>query len=151
MARPARIICVGNRHVAGDDLGPRVHALLARSRLPQGIELVDGGLLGLDLLWAVEGAGRAVFVDAVAGFAPPGEVVMLGREAVAALAEGDGEGRWGHDAGLPYLFHLLPRVCDGAMPEVMLIGMEAPAGDAPAGNALVAALAARALEEASRP
>jgi hydrogenase maturation protease len=142
MDRPARIICVGNRHVPGDDLGPRVHDLLAVSPLPGGVELVDGGLRGLDLLRTVEGAGRAVFVDAVAGFAPPGEVVTLGREVVAALAEG----AWGHAAGLPHLFHLLPRVCDGVMPEVMLIGAETPAG-----AAMVAAVAARALEEAARP
>ncbi|CAA7624665.1 Ni,Fe-hydrogenase maturation factor [Candidatus Terasakiella magnetica] len=142
MPRPARIICVGNRHHPDDDLGPRVHALLAGSKLPDGVELVDGGLCGLDLLRVVEGAGRAVFVDAVEGFAPPGEVVMLGREDVAALAEGP----WGHDAGLPYLFHLLPQVCDGEMPDLMLIGAGCPAG-----AAVVAGIAARALEEAVRP
>ncbi|MDO8607310.1 MAG: hydrogenase maturation protease [Phaeospirillum sp.] len=142
MPRPARIICVGNRHSPGDDLGPRVHALLAGSRLPGGVELVDGGLCGLDLLRVIEGAGRAVFVDAVAGFARPGEVVTLHREDVAALTEGV----WGHDAGLPYLFHLLPRVCDGEVPEVLLIGAEGPAE-----TAMVAAVAARALAEAVRP
>lgn len=139
----ARIICVGNRHIPGDDLGPRVHALLAGSALPDGIDLVDGGLCGLDLLWTVEGVGRAVFVDAIAGFADPGEVVTLGREEVAELAEGS----WGHDSGLPYLFHLLPRVCDGKMPEVMLVG----AAEVSAGTSVVAAVAARALEEALRP
>ncbi len=139
MSRPARIICVGNRLLPGDDLGPRVHDLLAGSALPDGVELVDGGLYGLDLLRSVEGAGRAVFVDAVAGFAPPGEVVALGRDEVSALAHG----AWGHDAGLPHLFHLLPRVCDGELPEILLIGAEHPAD--------VAQVAARALAEASRP
>ena len=142
MAGPARVICVGNRHVPGDDLGPRVHDLLASGPLPIDIELIDGGLLGLDLLRLVEGAGRAVFVDAVAGFAPPGEVVALPREEVAALAEGG----WGHESGLPHLFHLLPRVCDGEPPEVILVGAEPPSG-----SAVVAAVALRALTEASRP
>lgn len=142
MARPRRIICVGNRHRPDDDLGPRVHDLLAGTALPDGIELVDGGLGGLGLLSVVETAGRAVFVDTVAGFGPPGRMVTLSRHEVAAQAEGP----WGHDAGLPYLFHLLPRVCDGAVPEVILLGAEMPAGDA-----LVAAIAARAVEEASRP
>jgi hydrogenase maturation protease len=139
MTRPARIICVGNRLVAGDDLGPRVHDLLAGSALPAGIELVDGGLLGLDLLRAVEGSARAVFVDCVEGFAPPGEVVALARREVSDLADG----AWGHDAGLPYLFRLLPLVCDGEMPEVTLIGAGHPAAEE--------AVAARALEEALRP
>lgn len=139
MTRPARIICVGNRLVPGDDLGPRVHDLLAGSALPAGIELVDGGLLGLDLLRAVEGSARAVFVDCVEGFAPPGEVVALGRDEVSDLADG----AWGHEAGLPYLFRLLPLVCDGEMPEVTLIGAGHPAR--------TEAVAARALEEALRP
>ncbi|CUW39306.1 putative hydrogenase maturation protease [Magnetospirillum sp. XM-1] len=139
MARPARIICVGNRLVPGDDLGPRVHDLLAGSALPVGVELVDGGLRGLDLLRAVEGAARAVFVDCVEGFAPPGEVVTLARGEVADLADG----AWGHDAGLPYLFAMLPLACDGEMPEVTLIGAGHPAE--------VEAVAARALKEALRP
>jgi len=142
MARPARIICVGNRHVPGDDFGPRVHDLLAAGRLPRGIDLIDGGLHGLDLLRLVEGSGRAVFVDAVEGFAEPGAVVALDRRQVAALAEG----AWGHAAGLPHLFRLLPLVCDGDLPEVILIGAEPPAG-----GRTVEAVAARALAEASRP
>ncbi len=142
MARPARIICVGNRLVPGDDLGPRVHDLLAARPLPAGVELVDGGLFGLDLLRVVEGAGRAVFVDALQGFGAAGAVVMLRRDAVAALAEG----AWGHAAGLPHLFHLLPRVCCGDLPEVLLVGAETPAGDA-----ALHEVAARALREAVRP
>ena len=142
MALPTRIVCVGNRQVPGDDLGPRVHDLLAGGPLPDGIELIDGGLHGLDLLAVVEGAGRAVFVDALEGFAAPGTVLTLPRHQVAAAADGP----WGHHAGLPYLFHLLPRVCDGAIPEVILVGAELPAG----GEA-VAAVAARALAEAGRP
>ena len=50
--RPAavRIICVGNRLVAADAAGPQVHDRLAGRPLPPGVELVDGGLQGLDLL-----------------------------------------------------------------------------------------------------
>lgn len=140
--RPSSIICVGNRHHPGDDLGPRVHDLLAQSPLPAGIQLVDGGLCGLDLLWSVEGVARAVFVDALDGFAQPGDVVTLGWKDVAALAEGS----WGHEAGLPYLFHLAPKVCDGPMPELTLVGAQCPAGPD-----VIAAVAARALAEASRP
>jgi len=141
MVCPARIVCVGNRFVPGDDLGGRVHDLLAGRPLPDGIELVDGGLHGLDLLRVVEGARRAVFVDSIAGFGAPGAVVVLPRAEVAALAEG----AWGHHAGLPHLFHLLPRLCDGPPPEVILVGAEGPAGPA-----AVEAVAARAMAEALR-
>jgi len=135
------IICVGNRYRAGDDLGCRVHDLLAGRPLPGGVALIDGGLKGLDLLRCVEGTRRAVFVDAVDGFAAPGEVVVLPGKTVAALAEGG----WGHGAGLPQLFHLAPLVCDVPPAEMMLVGAEPPVGDA-----VVAAVAARAVAEAVR-
>lgn len=139
MARPVRIICVGNRIAPGDDLGPRVHDLLAGRSLPPGVELIDGGLMGLDLARLVDGTARSVFVDAVEGFAEPGAVVVLPRQQVALLAEG----AWGHGAGLPYLFHMLPGLCEDTMPEVILVGGEP--------RAAAAAVAARALAEAMRP
>ena len=36
--------------------------------LPAGIELIEGGLAGLNLLPLLERGGRVVFVDAVSGF-----------------------------------------------------------------------------------
>ena len=112
MARPARIICVGNRYRSGDDLGARVYDLLASRTIDAGVELIDGGLLGLNLLRFVDNARRVVFVDAVEGFAAPGAVVALPRQAVAALADG----AWGHAAGLPHLFEFLPHVCENEVP-----------------------------------
>lgn len=141
MVRPRRIICVGNRQVPGDDLGPNVHDLLAGGPLPRDVELIDGGLQGLNLLSVVEGAGRAVFVDALEGFCEPGTVLTLTRHQVAAVAGGP----WGHHAGLPYLFHILPQVCDGTVPEVLLVGAGLPAG-----CEVVGRVAARALAEAAR-
>jgi Ni,Fe-hydrogenase maturation factor len=38
-----RIICIGNRHVAGDAAGPQVYERLRERALPPGVELVDGG------------------------------------------------------------------------------------------------------------
>ena len=72
----SRIICVGNRYCDRDAVGPRVHDALRSRRLPAGVDLVDGGLGGLRLLGLVEGMGRIVFVDALEGFAAPGEVTF---------------------------------------------------------------------------
>lgn len=113
------IICLGNRYVPGDDVGCRVYDHLAGSALPPEVEIIDGGLCGLDLLRPVEGKRRVVFADAVAGLAEPGEIVVLSREQVAGYA-----GRYGHGAGLPYLLQLLPQVCQPPLPEIALVGAE---------------------------
>ena len=117
------VICLGNRYVPGDDVGCRVYDKLvdplAAFPVPPDVEIVDGGLCGLDLLSLVEGKRRVVFADALAGLAAPGEIVVLSREQVADYA-----GRYGHGAGLPYLLHLLPQVCKPPLPEIALVGAE---------------------------
>jgi len=136
----ARIVCVGNRLVSCDDLGPRVFDELSRRELPEGVEAVDGGLRGLDLLTCVEQSDRVVFVDAVAGFAQPGDVVELrGEEAYHAASQ-----RFDHAAGLGYLLQVLPAVCEGPPPEWILLG-----GEQPGGASIVEALAERAVELAT--
>lgn len=137
-----RIICIGNRYVQEDAAGPRVYDRLRARTLPPGVEVVDGGLAGLNLLRFVDGAEHVVFVDAVCGFAPPGGLVVLEGDEVAALA---GE-RYDHGAGLPYLLRMLPAACAGRVPRVQLVGVEAPASEPLIDGA--AALALRALEGA---
>jgi len=121
---PSRIICVGSRFFAADAAGPRVHDRLSAQALPQGVELVDGGVAGLNLLHLVETAERVVFVDAVRGFAADGRVVVLDADE-AAEAGGD---VFDHGAGLGYLLRMLPVACD-APPPVTVVGIEGPADD----------------------
>lgn len=121
----SRILCVGNRYVEGDDTGPRVFDRLMARPAPAGVEIIDGGLAGLNLLRYFEHVRRVVLVDAVAGFGERGVQVLDG----AVVAACCGDGRWGHDAGMAYLVAMLPRVCDGPPPEVFLVGAEAPTDD----------------------
>lgn len=130
------IICVGNRFAAGDDTGPRVHDYLVRSSLPAAVRLTDGGLAGLNLLSLFEEGELVILVDALLGFAPPGCITTLSREQAIA----GGSGHYDHDGSLDYLLRLLPSVCEGAPPEVILVGAEGPLDE----NA-IAALAAKAL------
>jgi hydrogenase maturation protease len=120
-----RIICAGNRYVPQDDIGPRVFDCLSRRDLPADVCVIDGGLMGLDLLRFVEGARRVVFVDALQGFAPPDLTVVLGHR--AALEERPAA--YGHDGGLACLLRMLPAVCGEALPEIALVGSEPPAGE----------------------
>lgn len=137
---PTAIICLGNRLVPGDDIGCRVYDHLASMPLPGDIVLIDGGLCGLDLLSLMENKRRVVFADAVTGMAADEAIIVLNRTEVAACAS-----HYGHGAGLPYLLHLLPQVCAGPMPEVVLVGAES-CREAVADDTTIHAIGARCLE-----
>lgn len=117
------IICVGNRFVAEDAAGPAVLAFLETLRpLPNTIELVEGGLAGLNLLPLLEQGGRVVFVDAVSGFAQPDEIVLFNHQEIISTLT---ESHFDHGVGLAYLLSVLPKVCEGDLPEeVVLVGLE---------------------------
>ena len=125
-----RIVCIGSRLVAEDAAGPAVYDLLSSRPLPDGVEVIDGGLGGLSLLRTADGAEGLVFVDAVSGFGAPGEVLLLSAQDVAAEATPDG-----HDGGLPFLLALLPRASDVPPGEVAVVGLEAPWDDDAVGRA----------------
>ncbi len=136
----ARIICVGNRYAACDTAGPSVHDHLVHHGVPAGVELLDGGLLGLSLLRAVEGARRVVFVDQVEGFGAAGEVIVLRGRQLTAMPPPE----FGHADGLAYLLHAIPAALEGESPEVVLVGIEG----ASAPLTSVARAAALALDQA---
>jgi hydrogenase maturation protease len=117
------IICIGNRFIEEDAAGPRVFdRIQSMQPLPAGIDLVEGGLAGLNLLPLLEQGGRVVFVDAVRGFTKTGAIVLLTHQ---EILQAPGNIHFGHGAGLPYLLAVLPKVCDGELPEEMvLVGLE---------------------------
>jgi len=123
----SRIICIGNRLIPQDAGGLAVLDRLRQQPLPDDVELVEGGLAGLNLLPLLEDGGRVVFVDSVAGFVEPGRVVILDQETIIACLNND---YYGHDAGLAYLLSVLPGVCEGQLPEEMfLVGLEGECTD----------------------
>ena len=72
--------------IMGDDGAGRAALELLRSEyaLPDTVDLVDGGVLGLGLLDALDGYPRVLVLDCVAAGEPPGTVVRLDGEAVPA-------------------------------------------------------------------
>lgn len=119
----ASIICIGNRFVAGDEAGLLVFDRLNnRPEFPEGIALIEGGLAGLNLLPLLETGGRIVFVDAVKGFSDSGGVIILEHKDILGSTS---QLHYDHGAGLPYMLAVLPQVCDGELPEeIMLVGLE---------------------------
>lgn len=137
--KASAIICLGNRYAAEDDLGCRVFDRLASAPRPANVEVIDGGLCGLDLLSLMEGRPRVVFADAVSGMAQAGEIIELEGAAVASYAR-----NYGHGAGLPYLLGVLPQVCRPPLPQVVLVGAEGAVDEA-----TVHTVAARCMEIAT--
>lgn len=97
-----------------------VYDLLVSNRLPGDIEVIDGGLAGLNLLRFIHGADRVVFIDAVNGFRPSGGVIVLNAEHASRHADTI----FGHSAGLAYCLRVLPEVHDSKLPEIFVVGIE---------------------------
>jgi len=97
-----------------------VYDHLVSDRLSSDIEVIDGGLAGLNLLRFMHGADRVVFIDAVNGFKPSGGVIVLDAEDASRHADTI----FGHNAGLSYFLRVLPEVHDGKLPEIFVVGIE---------------------------
>lgn len=76
--RPTVVIGLGNPLMGDDGVGL---AALARLRddwdMPPGVELVDGGTWGMNLLPTIEDAGRVLLLDAIHKNAAPGTPLRL--------------------------------------------------------------------------
>lgn len=71
------IIGVGSILMGDDGVGVRVARELAGREVPPDVRVVDGGLMGVDLLFELEDVGAAVIVDAAHLGAEPGTVRVL--------------------------------------------------------------------------
>jgi hydrogenase maturation protease len=77
---PVLVLGVGNILYSDEGVGIAAAAVLAARNLP-GVDVLDGGTLGLSLLCEVEGRDSLLLLDAVAGSGgPPGSVFVLGPE-----------------------------------------------------------------------
>lgn len=148
LRRPLVILGLGN--LLCEDDGAGVEALRQLSLewiAPEGVDLVDGGTLGLALLPIVEDADALVIVDAVDADAAPGTLVMLEGDQVPRAAL---ERLSPHQVGVADLLHgamwlerVPPRlVLVGVVPERVGLGVDL----SPAVAAAIPALVARVAE-----
>ncbi len=72
------VLGLGNILLGDEGVGVRViERLLEQYRFPEGVRVMDGGTLGLDLLPYLEDASRLLVVDAVQARRPPGTLLRL--------------------------------------------------------------------------
>lgn len=119
----ARIICIGNPYRADDWVGPAVLAALGERAPEAGIAVVDGGLVGLNLLPLLDDMARVVFVDTLVP--GDGDNFLLPTVIADPLAAG-GKLSFDHAAGLAYLLQAATLAVD-PMPRVWVVGAAADA------------------------
>jgi hydrogenase maturation protease len=77
------ILGVGNLILSDEGIGVRVIQRLEQLyELPEEVEILDGGTLGLNLLYHLQGVGRLLLIDAVETGNAPGSLIRLEGEAV---------------------------------------------------------------------
>jgi len=124
------VLGLGNILLSDEGVGVRiVEALDAGHELPDGIEVLDGGTSGMDLLDAVAERDCLIVADAVNADRPPGRVIRLEDDEIRMLFEL----RYSpHQLGLSDLLAALrligkaPRrvVVVGVVPQSLSLGME---------------------------
>jgi hydrogenase maturation protease len=118
--RPIRVLGLGNLIYCDDGAGV---AALERLRwhpgLPQGVELVDGGLFGAQAVSLIESSSRLLVLDAVDVGAPAGTVIRMSGQELEGLPRGLGA----HELGVSDILSLL-RLRDSLPDEVVLLGIQ---------------------------
>src|SRR5512140_3531279 len=79
------VLGVGNLLLTDDGVG--IHVIRALEQipdLPEGVELVDGGTAGLNLLSYLEGIDRLIIIDAIQSSDPSGTIRRFAGEQVPA-------------------------------------------------------------------
>jgi len=143
------ILGLGNPLRGDDGVGCRLVEELARRELPPGVQVLDGGAAGLDLLDLVEGWGRVVIVDAAEMGRMPGEIVRFTPADVRLASAPDPFSL--HHAGLSEALALADAL-GRALPEMVIFGVQPASvgwGEelSPAVEAALPALIATVLEE----
>jgi len=78
------VLGIGNTMLKDEGIGVRVAEKMMEMSLPPEVEVMDGGIKGLDLLYYIEGRKKVIVVDAVKAGAPPGTLFRFTDNDIAA-------------------------------------------------------------------
>ncbi len=119
----ARTVIIGIGNLLLKDEGVGIHALreIREKTLPPGVEVLDGGTVGIGLLELLPGAGKVIFIDAAEMGLPPGTVVRFTPEEIRSEPK---TARFSaHEVGLMDVLELAGAL--GQSPqEVVIIGIQ---------------------------
>jgi hydrogenase maturation protease len=116
------VLGLGNILLGDEGVGVKVvERLLEQYDFPEGVRVMDGGTLGLDLLPYVEDASRLLVIDAVQARKPPGTLVRMAGDEIPVFLDASKVSP--HQEGLQDL--LAVAVLKGYLPdEVVLWGVQ---------------------------
>lgn len=70
--KPILILGIGNILLKDEGVGVHVVERLKNVNLPPDVEVMDGGVMGLDLLFYIEGRKKVIVIDTAKAGQPPG-------------------------------------------------------------------------------
>jgi hydrogenase maturation protease len=114
------VLGVGNELCGDDALGVLVARALSHNPPPGGVQIVEAAVGGVDLLFDMEGAARAIIADAVDMGAEPGTLRVFRPDDVEAVLPGAVASL--HHVGLAEVLKLGAAV--GIQPEVWVVGVQ---------------------------
>jgi len=114
------VLGVGNELYADDGVGVVVARELTAYALPPTVQVVEGHVGGLDLLFEMEGASHVIIVDAVDMARPPGTVAVFTPDEVKLLPPGTIASL--HHIGLEHVLELAGLV--GVTPNLHVVGIQ---------------------------
>ena len=139
---------IGNVFLGDDGFGVALADRLARRELPAGVEVVDFGIRGMDLAYALlDGWDAVVLLDAAPRGRPPGTLYVIEPEVDEGAVAVDTHGMD------PVKVLATARALGGTLPRTLVLGCEPGSVADPAYEEVVAELsqpALAALEEAER-
>ncbi len=126
----AAVLGIGNLLLSDEGVGVHViRALREKYTFPEGLELIDGGTMGLDLLPFIEGKEKLLIVDAANFEAPPGTIRLIESDNIKRFLDTKFSV---HQIGLPDMLFaaelkdmLPPTLClVGIQPKTLETGLE---------------------------
>jgi hydrogenase maturation protease len=139
---------IGNVFLGDDGFGVALAGRLARRELPAGVDVVDYGIRGMDLAYALlDGWDAAILLDATPRGEAPGTLYVIEPDVEAIDVQPEAHGMD------PVKVLALARALGGALPRVLVLGCEPLTRMDADSDEIVAALTepvAAALDEAER-
>jgi hydrogenase maturation protease len=127
--KPILVLGIGNTLLKDEGVGVHVTERIQAMNIPEDVELLDGGVLGIDLIESMEEREKVIIIDAVQGGEAPGTIYRLTRKDIEMRKD------WRlsslHDIDLSYVLNTaeligkyLDPVIIGVEPKDMGVGLE---------------------------
>ena len=86
--RSTLVLGIGNILLRDEGVGVRAVEILQRMDLPEGVQVIDGGTSGADLIEHLADRSKVVVIDAVEGEGLPGTIYRLRRDDLMCSSRG---------------------------------------------------------------